>query len=75
MFVCWSPTAEVARRTCEAELTVCFGERLEKWLLEGLKITLQKAAREHFGEQSDLCIMSLSFVACLVLPCQDPILT
>lgn len=53
------PTAEVACRTCEAELTVCFGERLEKWLVEGLKITLQKAARDHLGENCDLDVSSL----------------
>ncbi|BDA44359.1 probable inactive ubiquitin carboxyl-terminal hydrolase 54 at C-terminar half [Coccomyxa sp. Obi] len=46
-------------RTCEAELTVCFGERLEKWMVEGLKITLQKAAREHFERRQQANLADL----------------
>jgi hypothetical protein len=42
-------------RTCELELTVPFVERLEKWLVQGLRITLQKAARERFGEAVHNC--------------------
>lgn len=34
------------------ELTVCFGEYLEKWLLQGLRNTLHKAARERLGQCS-----------------------